>query len=220
MLKKIKRKSYFVLFLILAVLELIWLVHTICHPRPHSFLLCLHGCIFLVLSYRYAYREYEKKPPGTLLTLAAYLLTLYPVYFCGTIADISYPYHMKYEYKWDIAKCKKSVYADYSFFPDTIPEEAAQVKWIMRPALLQGTSMELLIFQAPEAYIDAVVSAYGEEAAVCGVEEEMDFKGLYAGERLDKLTVYKLYDNEEANHTHIWGFFVDEEQRFIGYFRQ
>lgn len=219
-MKRIKRKGYFVLFLIFAMLELAWLIHTICHPRPHNFLLCLHGCIFLVLSLSYAYREYKKKLPGAFLTLAAYLLTLYAVYFGGTFIDVAYPYHMKYEYQGDMAKCKASAYDDYSFFPDTIPQEAKHVKWLMRPSLLQGNGMELLMLYAPETYIDAVISAYADAASVCGVEEEMDFKSFYDRERIDKLTVYKLYDNEDGNHTHIGGFFVDREREVIGYFCQ
>ena len=85
---------------------------------------------------------------------------------------------------------------------------------------MQGSGTEVLIFDAPGEYIQEVIAAYSQDAQICGIEEDMTFKIFYDETRLEKLTIYKIYDNDDRNHVHMWGFFVDDEIRRIGFFSQ
>lgn len=166
---------------------------------------------------------FERKIPERPQHLAPHILAVFAAYLCAVcmtygvsgIADVLYPYHMLYEYEDDIAELKRSAPDNYFFFPDTIPREAKNVKWIMQPSVMQGRGMEVLMFDTTKEYMDGIIETYGENAVVCDVEEDMCFKAYY---KKEGLKVYKLYDNEDWNHVHMWGFFVDEEKNRIGFF--
>lgn len=163
----------------------------------------------------------RSKAPGIGLTILVMLISFFMViYMFSVIPDLLFPYHMTYEYKADIARLKKSVAYDYSFFPDEIPTGATHVTWVMLPSFLQGSGTEVLFFDIDDEFIRQTIAQYGGNAEIVGVEDGMIFDNYYDESRLDKLTVYKLYDNENWNHLHMWGFFVDEEIHRIGYFCQ
>ena len=163
----------------------------------------------------------KRKAPGIGMAVLGILLSFFVVvYMLSVIPDILFPYHAPYEYKADIAKRRLSTFYDYSFFPDEIPEGASCVKWVMQPSFLQGSGTEVLIFDTDDDHIRQTIAQYGSGAEVVGLEDDMMFDNYYDKNRLDKLKVYKLYDNNDRNHLHMWGFFVDEEIGRIGYFCQ
>ena len=163
----------------------------------------------------------RRKAPGIGMTIFAVLISFFIViYMFSVIPDLLFPYHMPYEYKADIARLKKSVAYDYSFFPDEIPAGATHVTWVMLPSFMQGSGTEVLFFDIDDEFIRQTIGQYGGGAEIVGVEDGMIFDSYYDESRLDKLTIYKLYDNENWNHLHMWGFFVDEEIHRIGYFCQ
>lgn len=127
---------------------------------------------------------------------------------------------MPYEYKSDITKFKEKNFDVYYFFPDEIPKDVENIKWLVLPSFMQGSGTEVLIFDAPREYIQKVIAAYSQDAQICGIEDDMDFKMFYDDTRLEKLTIYKIYDNGDRNHVHMCGFFVDDEIGRIGFFRQ
>lgn len=140
------------------------------------------------------------------------------LYFYCSVLCVMFPAHMPYEYKGDIAELKNRNYNAYYFFPDELPKDAENIIWNMIPTVLQGSGMEVLIFDASNDYIQDVINTYGKDAESCGVEEDMSFKIFYDEMRLEELTVYKIYDNDSTSHVHMWGFFVDEEIGRIGFF--
>lgn len=165
--------------------------------------------------------EKPKKMAQRLLPM--FIVTLfagYFAYFLASMLTIAFPAHMPYEYKWDIAKLKEVDTEAYTFFPDQIPDDAKNVKWYVMPSFMQGSGTEVLIFDASDSYIQGVTNTYGSDAEICGIEDDMLFKRFYDEARWDKLTVYKIYDNDDWNHVHMWGFFVDDEIGRIGYFSE
>lgn len=165
--------------------------------------------------------EKPKKMAQRLLPMfIATLFAGYFAYFLASMLTIAFPAHMPYEYKWDIAKLKEVDTEAYSFFPDQIPDDAKNVKWYVMPSFMQGSGTEVLIFDASDSYIQGVTNTYGSDAEICGIEDDMLFKRFYDEARWDKLTVYKIYDNDDWNHVHMWGFFVDDEIDRIGFFSE
>ncbi|MCH5248718.1 MAG: hypothetical protein J1E98_02235 [Lachnospiraceae bacterium] len=144
----------------------------------------------------------------------------YIAYVSCAFINILFPARMSYEYKSDIAKFKENNFDAYYFFPDEIPKDAENIEWIVLPSFMQGSGTEVLIFGAPGEYIQEVIAAYSQDAQICGIEEDMSFKIYYDETRLEKLTIYKIYDNDDRNHVHMWGFFVDDGISRIGFFSQ
>ena len=218
-------KKYKIFFVILCVLTAVFFGYTVLHPRPHNVLMTIMSGIWTFCASRWMDTErYEGKArhaPGIATAILSMLISFVIVRNgLSIIPDLLFPYHMPYEYKGDIAKRRLSTFYDYSFFPDEIPTGAKHVKWIMMPSFLQGSGTEVLIFDTDSEYIQKVVAQYRGDAQVMGFEEGMMFGSYYDESRLDRLTVYKLYDNDDWNHLHMWGFFVDEEIGRIGYFCQ
>lgn len=148
----------------------------------------------------------------------AILFLWYIVFWGGSMLNVFFPMHMPYEYESDIAKLKENDYEAYYFFPDEIPKGAKKIKWYIMPSFMQGGGTKVLIFDTSNEYIQNVIDTYSYEARICGIEDDMSFRKFYNEARLEKLTVYKIYDNDDWNRVHMWGFFVDEEINRIGFF--
>ena len=256
-MKKISEKyylDYYIVFVMLCVLEVVLIIHAIMHPRPQNIALVLIDGFLIFLNSRwmnkakytspYDYdkelknwekRKKEAKKQGEIFEeprperpkkigiklFPMFLVTLflgYCIYFQCSILNIMFSSHMPYEYRGDIAELKNRNYNGYYFFPDELPEDAENIKWNIVPSFLQGSGMEVLVFDAPDNYIQNVIDTYGKDAEVCGLEDDMSFMTLYDDTRWEELTVYKIYDNDDWNHVRMWGFFVDEEIGRIGFF--
>lgn len=160
----------------------------------------------------------KKMAPKLVAIFFGTLIGTWMLYIMTSFLGMIFPKHMPYEYKGEIAKFKENSYYDRSFFPDAIPKGAKDVEWYVLPSMLQGGGTEVLIFTAPEDYIQSTIQTYTNEATICQVENDMYFQSFYDKDRLDKLVVYKLYDNDDWNHVHMWGIFVDQEINKIGFF--
>lgn len=188
------------------------------------------------------------------------------------------------KYKADIKDLKAKNPQYYSFFPDEVPEDAAEVEWTTMPSIMQGSGFETLGFYTSKAYINHVIKTYGENARIlfkydydggtdyqwhyCFEDPEYvpDPPGTYAvhpfnasgndakrmkhiadrhfpntaefaegayhlgcvdsfpgsyiimDEHADDAIVYVLYDNDDWNHQHIYGFAVVPSENYIFYF--
>lgn len=218
-MKNLKKyhKMYLVFGILMCALTVAFLMNAVLHPRPHNIFVTLVSGIWTALVFRWM-----KHPaaPGIVPVVLAVCISLVAAHGIMAIPDLVFPYHAPYEYKADIARRRLSTFYDYSFFPDELPKEAKNVTWVMLPSFLQGSGTEVLFFDIDAGYIDRTIAQYGGSAQIVGVEDDMMFDNYYDKSRLDKLTVYKLYDNDDMNHLHMWGFFVDEEIGRIGYFCQ
>lgn len=256
-MKKITEKyylDYFIVFVLLCILEVFLLVYAIMHPRLHHIALVVFNGVFVHLhrnwmnkakfaspyEYDKAVRNwnkrkkeakkqgvdfYEPKPVipkkmGTkfLITFICALVLGVQIYGASSIFSIMFPLRMPYEYKGDIADFKSRHSESFYFFPDELPESATHVMWYVMPSYMQGNGMTVLIFDASAEYIQDVIYTYGKDDQICEIEDDMSFLTVYDKERRNDLTIYKFYDNDDWNHVHMWGFFVDEEIGRIGYY--
>lgn len=222
-MKKMSEKyhlGFFIVFIFLCVIEITLIIYAIMHPRVQNIVLVLIAGLLIFLNRRWMNKVKYVKLIRLLPLFLATLFFGYLAYFVGSFINILFPAHMPYEYKSDIAKFKEKYFDAYYFFPDEIPKDAENIKWLVLPSFMQGSGTEVLIFDAPKEYIQEVIAAYGQDAQICGIEEDMSFKVFYDDTRLEKLTIYKIYDNDDRNHVHIWGFFVDDGIGRIGFFSQ
>lgn len=149
------------------------------------------------------------------VAILEYMLTMFAALF-----NLLFPYHAIYEYSYDIKQLKTSTYYDRSFYPDEVPQEAKKAQWIMLPSFLQGSGTEVLFFEATPEFIQSEIMRVVPDVTPGELETGMDFVAYLSDEQEDGLQVYKLYDNGDGNHLHMWGIFVNERQNLIGYFCQ
>jgi len=217
-----------IVFIILWVLELGLMVYTMLHPR----FICFFNIVLLLLAILVEKRWMEKgttadgsqeekaKVKPVLKVIVSLVILEYLLIMFAAFLNLIFPHHAIYEYEYDIKKLRTSNFYDRNFFPDSIPKDAKKAEWIMLPSFMQGAGTEVLFFTADDAYIEAEVSRVAAGIPATELETGMIFQSYLSDEQEKNLKVYKLYDNGDWNHSHMWGIFVNEEQNLIGYFCQ
>ena len=200
------------------------------HPRI-IYLIILFVCGILGLV---CYKSKKEKTVGKMCKdLIGNLIVLWIFYaFFGQYFNIVYPYRASYEYKKDMASLKTDSLQEYYFFPDRIPKGAAGVKWMCAPNLMQGIGYEKLFFYAEDSYIQEICNTYKEGATIYKYNEyawtnnEMEKIIYFPGEhdidieQRENVEVFMFYDNQDVNHLHNCGFYINWIEGYIGFFAQ
>lgn len=250
MFKKIKERwntsdrALLVIITLLDISAIAFFIYSIIHPRVANILLLL---VMLIYSYRLD-KIMRKTPPRnyegyTELEIYFYkkrnnksdspkykyifecLVLVVAIFYCKNFLNIFFPYHMVWEYKYDIEEFKEEYGEEYDHFPDELPESAKHVKWVITPGIMQGNSFEYLHFSADKNYIDEVIREYSE-VMIYTSDEYGDFPVSFPGMKeiadgKEKyITVYVIYDNGDWNHQHIYGFYVNRKDNQICFFNE
>lgn len=206
------------------------LVIAVMHPRiVYLIILFICGMLGLV-----CYKSQKEKTVGKMCKdLIGNLIVIWILYsFFGQYLNIIYPYRAPYEYKKDMASFKADSLQEYFFFPDRIPKGASEVKWMCAPNLMQGIGYEKLFFYAEDSYIKEICDTYKEKATIYQYMEyawtnsETGKITTFPGdssieeEELNDIEVFMIYDNQDANHLHNGGFYINQKEGYICFFSQ
>ena len=212
------------------IITCLMFVITIMHPRMIYLIILFIG---VILGFA-CYKSKKEKTVGKMCKdLIGNLIVLWFFYaFFGQYFNIVYPYRAPYEYKKDMASFKADSLQEYYFFPDRIPKGSSGVKWMCVPNLMQGIGYEKLFFYADDSYLQEICNTYKEKATVYKYIEYAwtnsdtgkftTFPGdssIDSDERED-IEVFMLYDNQDANHLHNGGFYINQKEGYICFFSQ
>lgn len=212
------------------IITCIMLVIAVMHPRiVYLIILFICGMLGLV-----CYKSQKEKIVGKMCKdLIGNLIVIWILYsFFGQYLNIIYPYRAPYEYKKDMASFKADSMQEYYFFPDRIPKGASEVKWMCAPNLMQGIGYEKLFFYAEDSYIKEICDTYKEKATIYQYMEYAwtnsetgkitTFPGdsLIEEEERNDIEVFMIYDNQDANHLHNGGFYINQNEGYICFFSQ
>ena len=146
--------------------------------------------------------------------------------------NMIYPYHASYEYKKDIATLKADDMKEYYHFPDEIPSIASGVEWVCFPSLMQGSGYHKLFFYADESYLQKIYDSYSEYATIYtynqygwtnpNTKETTTFPDENVIDKTERknVEVFILFDNQDINHLHNSGFYINQTKGYICFFAQ
>ena len=154
-------------------------------------------------------------PPTLALFFACMSVILYGTIFLA-LFNIAIPKGNR-GYEKDIRKLKEERQEKYFFFPDTIPEDAKDLKWIKQPGIMQGSGYEVLYFRTDNHYIREELEKYCKDVEPIPASETQVINFFTETERETAL-FYGIYDNGDFNHSHYWGIFHDPGTNLIVYF--
>lgn len=217
------------LFLWVAV-SIVILIFTVIHPRLNNILLLLL-CIIRCITLFFSKKEIERK--GMLKKNLGFVIGLAILWYLGQYLNMFYPYHTTYEYRKDIANAKAGSTGEYyREFPDEIPEGAKDIEWICCPSFMQGSGYNILFFRANSSYIKELYEKYSDSTTEYtysnyGWENKETGKAavfpkihdMTEEERVD-VTVFVTYDNEDANHPHSSGLYINQAEGYACFFAQ
>lgn len=222
-----RKKTNLFLWVILSVAIL---VLTIIHPRLNNILLLLL-CIIKSVTLFFSKKETESK---VILKKNFELIIVFAIlWYMGKYLNILYPYHATYEYRNDIANYKIGSTGEYyKEFPNEIPDEAKDIKWICCPSFMQGSGYDALFFRANSSYLKELYqkysdlaikytySNYGWENKETGTTVTFpQINDMIEEEKLD-VTVFVTYDNGDVNHPHNSGFYINQAEGYVCFFVQ
>ncbi len=222
----IQQKKEFVLW---CIISLVMLIITITHPRIIYGIMVIVCGIYSIL----CYRSTRKKTLGKIcIDMIGNVLSIVMICYIGQCLNIIFPYHASYEYKKDIASLKTDDLQEYSHFPDNIPEFASDVEWVCFPSMLQGSGYHRLFFYADTSYLQEIYDTYAEYATIYtydqyawtnhDMEKSITFPEGSSIEEQDRndVKVLMLYDNQDVNHSHNGGIYINKVEGYIGFFAQ
>lgn len=224
---KIQRhKATYIFALLLYVVAAIAFLHWAIRPRPSH----LGVALFLLFCgwrvYRWSPLEvYESNPKKADKSVRGYMLGLLPALWIMVVflspLELVFPTHMPWEYAWEVKEMKETAPGRYYYFPDEIPEGAKDIVWKQYPGYLQGKAFKYLMFRTDDAYIQAEIEKYKEDALLVTAQEVSVYPLFQevAPERMEKVEIYALYkaDNPEE-YPSLYGFMTDRQQGMICYF--
>lgn len=220
------------------IISLIMLVAAVIHPRIiYCILAIVCGIIGII-----CYRSQREKTIGKMCRdMVGNIIVILILCYLGQYLNIIFPYHAGYEYKNDIAALKVEASQRYYYFPDKIPDLASNVEWVCFPSLLQGSGYHKLFFYADESYLQEVYDTYAEYATIYTYEYMYDydqyawanhdmesnmfldwFPGVNTIEEQERknVKVLILYDNQDANHPHNSGLYINQVEGYVCFFAQ
>ena len=152
----------------------------------------------------------EKTASYMIIYILGFLISFFVIVWVSFPLCMMFPYHAPYEYKRE----RPNTYTAENFFPEDIPDNAKNVKWIVTPSFLQARGHYILEFKTDRGYISDIVSKYGKNAA--NVES---YNKTFLGTDFSKnARLYSMYDSDNWNHPWYEGFVVDEEKNKIAFF--
>lgn len=204
-------------------------VIAVLHPRIIYWILVIVCGISGII----CYRSTRKKTVGKICKdVIGSIIAILILCYLGQYLNIIFPYHASYEYEKDIATLKTEASQEYYHFPDKIPAVASDVKWRCVPSFLQGSGYHNLFFYADESYLQKIYNAYVEEATIYTYSQYAwvnndtgksaifpDASGIDEAERKN-VEVFILYDNQDINHLHNGGFYINQTEGYICFFAQ
>lgn len=217
-----------------AVISFFMLIIAIFHPRIIYWILLIVCVIKCIVCCKTA----KKKTVGKFcIGMVSNIIAILILCDLGQGLNLFFPYHASYEYEKDIEdlkadSLKENSLREYSHFPDELPTVASGVKWMCVPNFMQGTGYDQLFFFADEVYLQKIYNAYAEEATIytysqydwvnndtgkCAVFP--DAIGIDEAERKN-VEVFILYDNEDFNHLHNSGFYINQTEGYICFWAQ
>ncbi|MBR4085454.1 MAG: hypothetical protein IKK33_14360 [Lachnospiraceae bacterium] len=192
------------------------ILYVVIHPRALNIVI---GLIALYATIKLWMKRYNVN-----------LIFVKPLFIVMIVATIliAFPInsrHASWEYKGDIKEFKSLYPKEFEAFPDELPKEAKDVQWMVVPGLMQGSPYELLVFKAPQSYLDEVVERF--EAKAKKYVYDREYGGLeimfpYYSHLSDpeNTEIYVLYDNGDNNHLHMYGFWINSAIGEIGFFEE
>lgn len=211
------------------IISLIMLLAAVIHPRIiYCILVIVCGIIGII-----CYRSQKKKTIGKMCKdMVVAVIAILILCYWGQCLNVIFPYHAGYEYKKDIASLKTETPQKYYYFPDKIPESASGVEWICMPGFLQGSGYHKLFFYADEFYLQEVYDTYAEYAAIYtydqyvwknnDMKQSITIPGVddIGEEERENVKVLILYDNQDVNHSHNGGLYINQPEGYICFFEQ
>lgn len=210
------------------VMATMFLIIMLMHPRIYFgfiFLICLIQSVSLIASKReQGVKMLWKK------TLLKIICIIFGVWIIAPLLNVFYPYHAVYEYKNDIRNLKTKNTQDYLQFPDIIPDSATHVKWVCIPSYMQGSGYDALFFCADASYIDEIYNRYISSAMIYLYEEgewiNKEIKKAIFFPKLNDISVEDgknvcvmiMVDNDDINHPHISGLYINRVDGYVCYF--
>ena len=238
---KKSKKQYFIFAMFLICCSVALMTYSILHPRIYNIamFIVLVGFVIRVWKqmnpqiYTYPFNRKQddtgvntKKRADSIISYIVVIPFCLCVVMCISFpVSLMFPQRMIWEYTMDIKKMQESDLQMYQAFPNTVPKEAENVQWIVCPGFLQGASFEVLTFKTNWTYLEQIVAQYGDNAKQAVYAEEsgtwsVDFTDYGLLTEPENTKVYVCYDNEDWNHHHISGFWVNEELGEIGFFAE
>lgn len=215
--------------MIWGIIGLFMLIITVLHPRIIYLVLLIVCFVCGVISLRSTRRKTVKK---ICLNALGNVIGILIACYIGQFLNIFFPYHASYEYKKDITTLKEDALQEYYYFPDEIPEKASKVKWMCVPSFMQGSDYHKLFFFTDESYIQEIYNTFSEEAIIytynqyAWINNDTQKMATFPGdsaidenERKD-VEVFMLYDNNDINHLHNGGFYINQTEGYICFFAQ
>lgn len=222
-----KKKVYLFIWIILSITVLIF---TIMHPRLNNMLLlllCMMKCIMLFCSKK------EKNIQGMLKKNIALIILFVIVWYISGYFNIFFPYHTAYEYRNDIANYKMGNTGEYySEFPDKIPDEAKNIKWICISNFIQGSGYNALFFHANSSYLEKLYEKYSDSAIQYNYSnygwENLETGKAVTFPKINDMTeeeklntiVFVTYDNGDANYPHSSGLYINQTEGYVCFYVQ
>lgn len=177
-------------------------------------------------------RKKNRKRKWCLRKKLEFMIALAILWYMGKasgILNVLYPYHAAYEYRSDIANYKEGAAGEYY---QEFPNEAKDIKWICFPSLMQGSGYDALFFYADSDYVKGpyekysvsatkyCYSNYGWENGKTGKTVTFPKINDMTEEEKSDTTVFVTYDNENPNHPHSSGVYINQTEGYVCFFTQ
>lgn len=211
------------------IITFFMLLTAIAHPRIIYWILFTVCVIKFIVSCRIKKKKTVRK---LCIGIVVDMILILIICDWGQSLNFLFPYHASYEYKKDIMSLKEEAFQEYYYFPDEIPEKASKVKWMCLPSFMQGSGYHKLFFYTDEAYLEEIYTVFAKEATIYTYEQYAwinkdtkqmaSFPGDSAIEVSERknVEVFMLYDNNDINHLHNGGFYINQKEGYICFFAQ
>ena len=225
-MKKQRHKATYAFAVFLLVTAVAAFVYWAVRPRPAylGMAAALLFCGWRV--YRWSPLEvYERNPKKADKSVRGYLLGLLPLLWMVLVflspLELVFPTHMPWEYAWEVKEMKDNSPGRYYYFPDKLPEGAKDIVWKQYPGYLQGKAFKYLMMTVDDAYIQAELEKYKEDAVSVSADEVTvyPFSREIKPERMEQVEIYMLYQAENPEeYPSAMGIMADRERGMICYF--
>ncbi len=225
-MKRQRHKATYVFAALLLTAAAVAFVFWAVRPRPAhlGMSLVLLFCGWRV--YRWSPLEvYKANPKKADKSVRGYMLGLLPLLWIVLVflspLELAFPSHMPWEYAWEVKEMKETAPARYYYFPDKLPKGAKNIVWKQYPGYLQGKAFKYLIMTVDDAYIQAELEKYKEDAVSVSADEVTVYplSREIKPERVGQVEIYMLHQAENPEeYPSAMGIMTDREQGMICYF--
>lgn len=211
--KKIKRAR--IIFVCLSIITTLLIINYILHPRGRYIYITLPFLLCWIIS---LCNIRAKKGPSFPNFLYPFLIgiILFFGYLTPTVFFFEYflTSYWPWEYKNEIAPYREMYYTA-SYFPETLPECATDVKFVIKPSYWQGKGYVTLSFIADDAYIQECINGHIQQFLEFNEFQEVEdvmIDGSFPNLSVDLYSFFMKQYNDESYQEFCNAFSISKEE--------